>query len=486
MESMRRLQFGHHKHAEFTAHVHILDLHNVPLVEGECRIKWRFQGGMSLNTTNNEKVMGQALQTSISYLKDLRNAAAGITNDDKGGGGDHENDTGSPTGDGDHSLGGRFKDAISHASRTLRASTLSHASGDQVSPRSRSMSMPRSSSNGQHNPTSPTTERDYPTWKTTAPPDYFRQTGEDSHGLLGRPNKSSASNSYFGGHPSASPPGSPEASGFTNNLLSPTSTVRPHGSPRRQSTALLSPSTPPARSRRSSSANQPPHHSNLTRNNTAIPGGNDQLNGHAVIRSPSSLVESLQKANMPSKAEIKGKTAYMPLIDNQVRFDKHMVCAVAIPMQKHSKHLESSTVKLKVLYKVRTTPLAEKIGSRPAPTSGEQDETATSAGVAIRNHKTRINGSSVSISTPIQSGVSTLHINAKEAHEEICLGDLLINLSEFVSVDYASDQMRRAGMTPNKETWVTRRYLLQNGRTNALLRVAVKMDWISGVRDFTA
>lgn len=189
---------------------------------------------------------------------------------------------------------------------------------------------------------------------------------------------------------------------------------------------------------------------------------------------------------MPSKAEVKGKTAYMPLIDNQVRFDKHMVCAVAVPMQKHSKHLESSIVKLKVLYKVRTTPLPERIGSRPAPVTLPEDGTASPASQAIRNHKTRINGSSVSISTPMHSGNSTLHINTKEAHEEICLGELFINLSEFVSVDYASEQMRRAGGGQATDTWITRRYLLQNGKTNALLRIAVKMDWISGVRDFTA
>lgn len=176
----------------------------------------------------------------------------------------------------------------------------------------------------------------------------------------------------------------------------------------------------------------------------------------------------------------------MPLIDYQVRFDKHMVCAVAIPMRKHSKHLDSSIVKLKVLYKVRTTPLPERIGSRPAPASVSEDGVASPINPAIRNHKTRINGSSVSISTPVHSGVSTLHINAKEAHEEICLGELLINLSEFVSVDFDSEQMRLTGNGQTKETWITRRYLLQNGKTNALLRVAVKMDWISGVRDFTA
>lgn len=426
--------------------------------------------------------MGQALQTSVSYLKDLRNAAAGGNSDDRGGAGDYGDDASSPNGEGDHSLGGRFKDAISHASRTLRASTLSHGSGDQTSPRSRSLSMPRSG-NGHHNPTSPTTEPDHPIWRTTAPTDYFRQGGEDSHDVHSRPNKPSASHGFFGGNSSASPPSSPKAS--TSNILSPTTTVRPSGITR-HSTALLSPTTPPARQRQSTTPNYNSS-ANLSRKNTSVPSLDDGMSGHPVSRSPTSLIDSLHNANMPTKAEIKGKTAYMPLVDNQVRFDKHIVCAVAIPLQKNSKHLESSTVRLKVLHKVRTTPLPGSIGSRPAPAAILEDGTASPVSQAIRNHKTRVNGSSVSLSSPGHNGHSTLHINTKEIHEEIFLGELTINLSEFVSVEYASaDRAGRSGVGQPKETWITRRYLLQNGKTNALLRVAVKMDWISGVRDFTA
>lgn len=435
--------------------------------------------------------MGQALQTSISYLKDLRNAAAGITSDDRekssngnGAGGEYGDE-------GDHSLGGRFKDAISHAHRSLRASTLSHGSGDHLSPRSRSLSMPKpppppnNTNNGQHtsneSPTSPSQERDHPPiWKTTSPTtDYFRQGGRSDE-----PIKPSGSHNFFGGSTTASPPTSPRASVYaTNNLLSPTSTVRPHGSPR-QSQLPLSPATPPARRRQSTSAN---HDTNLSRRSTALPHAlEDSSSSHTGNRSPASLVESLQKVNLPSKAEVKGKTDYMPLVDHQVRFDKHMVCAVAIPMKKNSKHLEESVVKLKVLYKVRTTPLPEHIGSRPATIGSFEDGTHSPISQAIRNHKTRINGSSVSLSAPASpNGTPTLHINTKEAHEEICLGDLWINLSEFVSVDFVQDRMRGRNGRP-RETWITRRYLLQNGRTNALLRVAVKMDWISGVRDFTA
>lgn len=498
MESMRRLHFGHNKHAEFTAHVHILELQNVPLVEGECRIKWRFQGGMSLNTTNNDKVMGQALQTSISYLKDLRNSAAGITSEDSRGingtGGDdgddgygYSNGNGGYNHDGDHSLSGKFKDAISHAHRTLRASTLSHGSGDQVSPRSRSLSMPKSSNHNNtdtDNPTSPSQSTNNPLWKASSPTDYFRQHGDDDSPI--KPSTSTnGHHKFFGGSTTASPPTSPRGSSFAHNLLSPTTTVRPHGSPRQSQAAPLSPATPPARSRQSTYTGHD-NHTNLSRRSTAVPNSlEDSLSASNLNRSPSSLVESLQKVNLPSKAEVKGKTASMPLVDHQVRFDKHMVCAVAIPMKKNSKHLEESVVKLKVFYKVRTTPLPEHIGSRPATIAGPDEGKSSPISQVIRNHKTRINGTNVSLSAPVQSGQSTLHINAKEAHEEICLGELWINLSEFVSVDYAQDRMR-FGDGQTRETWVTRRYLLQGGRTNALLRVAVKMDWISGVRDFTA
>jgi hypothetical protein len=487
MESMRKLHFGQHKEAEFTAHVHILDLHNVPLVEGDCRIKWKFSNGMSLNTSNNDKVMGQALQTSISYLKELRNAAtAGPTEAGANGTMDNNGDMlRSPTlnGDGDHhKVGGRLKDVLLHPQRTLRASTISHHSTDQQSPRTRTQSMPRSPS---QYPESPSSDRaSNPMWKTTSSTDYFHLNGEAASEDSTRPGRLPGQGSHFGSN--ISPPVSPKASSIANNLLSPTTTIRPLQSRPQQN--LLSPIYSPSHSRQANSSAQDAFQPTapLTRQTTAVP---DTNHTPSLTRLPTSLGQSLAKAGMPAKAEVKGKTRYMPLEDNAVRFDKHMICAVAIPMQKNSKHLAESVVKLKVLYKVRTTPMAEKIGSRPAPikqsADHEQDHAeGSSAMSAVRSHKTRINGSSVSVSVPVSSGVSTVYINTKEAHEEIVLGDLQLNLSEFVSVDFATDRLR-TGTRPG-ESWITRRYLLQNGRTNALLRIAVKMDWISGIRDFTA
>lgn len=79
---------------------------------------------------------------------------------------------------------------------------------------------------------------------------------------------------------------------------------------------------------------------------------------------------------------------------------------------------------------------------------------------------------------------NALH-NVKEEFEELRLGEVTLNLSEFVEIAFAQKSRNRSSSS-GSEKWVKRRYLLNNGKTNALLRVAVKMDWIGGERSFKA
>lgn len=607
MDTMRRLHFGANKHAEFTAHVHILDLLQVPLIEGECRLKWKFKDGINLNHSNNDKVMGYALQNSKSYLKDLksspstmmtaspssRGASAGVGNHDSEDSnkydthGEHEQQQ-------HHSLGERVKDAIFHPHRTLKASTSSSHSQNNLaaisaqpgattttttSPRSRSHTLP-------HSPSTPTSPYGNKT-------DYFKQSSAVASGLASgnnvnnddgtggnrstsrrRPSASDSNNSPTNRRSFSPPPSSPHSPRspiYQSNPLSPALTLRAQQEGGGSGSAPRTPppaagtgtgndrTTPPSRSGTrqseglhyrnqndaSGSGSGTGTGSNNNRRRGSLPpnpsgtgnNNNDSPLSNSLSRAHTTLYESLKIAGMPSKAESKGKTSYTPLVGSTVRFDQHIICAVAIPMKKNTRQLEESVIKLKVLYKVRSTPLPERIGSRPASMAtttsssrgsngidssvnvntnatagGGSSNTETTANAnfdaksiasSIRSHKTRVNGSNVSLLSPSTngSGSSTPMINSKEAHEEVHLGDLWLDLSEFVSAELAESLAidnnngqgqgglggNGSGVKPKaKESWITRRYLLQNGRTNALLRVAVKMDWLSGIRDFTA
>ena len=496
MDSIARsLHLGNNKLSEFTAHVHILDLFNVPLVEGECRIKWKFKGGISLNSTNNDKVMGQALQSSRSYLTDIRDgvtatAASGEKDRDNSSRGESPNTSHRMSRSGtassqfdEHqhgqSIGDKFRDVLFHPQRTLRASASGSPppppSGPQ-SPRGRSHSGPP-----QHSPTGKplaNTEGGELLKRIVTPPTRTSRNPEATNDPVKTPRQTSQQNGYFGGPLSPTTTISPITPGASDplrdNYLSPSATLRSPSAEKPTTTR-----TGHSRGERNDGTGLR-HTATLEHSPPA---------GLTPARTHTTLSESLKKSNMPAKAESKGKTPFLPLRQNAVQFDKHVLCAVAIPISKTSRNLEESVVKLKISYRVRTTALPHKIGSKPAPPSSSPSQTdpddSSSVASDKRTHKTRMNGTTVSIST--SSGSSTPMINAKEAHEEIHLGDLWLNLSEFVSADWKSAADGNTGHKPGlPERWITRRYLLQNGRTNALLRVAVKMDWLSGVRDFTA
>lgn len=174
----------------------------------------------------------------------------------------------------------------------------------------------------------------------------------------------------------------------------------------------------------------------------------------------------------------KGSTKFLPLVSNACQFDQHVICAVSIPLDKTTLRLQACPIRLAVRHKVRVTPIPSRDG--PACASGDAAPQQRKGGGSIASSR-HISASSSTLSLASshhsQKSESHAHTHVKEEYEELHLGEVNLDLSEFVAAGKS---------TKKSERWITRRYLLQNGKTNALLRVAVRMEFLGGEEDYVS
>ena len=409
--------------SDFYAHLHIVDLYNVPLVEGECKIKWRFRGAVHLNAVERSQIIDRAKEGTVGYLLQRAsttfNSRLGTGNLKKGSldsdtdgledglHPDAEGAEGAADSGGEGHHPGRSGKLASLGKALLHPNR--HARKQQHQQETQRRRRRESSSNSA-----------YP--KDTSPPQSAHKNRPNlEHDYL---NESTASQKT----PRQSQIG-------TFQPLSPTGTIV----------------FPPQRSLTST----------LSRSQTGMTFSYSRNPYEDTPDSPSSPSTSSRQPFEPV-TESKGTTRYRQLVSNACSFDQHVVCAVGIPLEKNSQHLQPCPVRLAVKHKVRVTPSA----NQSSATNGAlENGTSRSRKTSTHNSPSSSTASLVSTST-----------STKELHEEIPLGEITLDLSEFVEAGRSSKRSER---------WISRRYLLQNGKTNALLRVAVKMEWISGEASYT-
>ena len=415
MEAIARtLHLGSKNVCEFTAHLHIVELYNVPLVEGECRVKWRFKGAIHLNSATNAVVIRDAFEGTKGRSWNVNKEAKGKERErDDSVSEPHEYDregrieggTGETSGGGSSGGLASFKEAIRHPKNIIRNRRRSSIT-----------------SHSRENTPDPTSD---------APPAKGNATEEAS----------------------------PE-NGFSRPLLSP-ATFKANGDYPNNNSGSLSP-TPGTRYGASPSR---------TSTRQGEPSYQDQASPHSYYGRHSSFdQEAIEKEkergklpDIPAKTESRGATNPISLFSNNCVINQHIVCAVSIPILKASGALQASPVRLSVRHKVRTTPLPALPGAR--------------YGNQVASPTKKPGPSMASVSASRGSQPSPTIEKSKEEQEEIHLGEINLDLSEFVASGLSAKATER---------WITRRYLLQGGKTNALLRIAVKMDWIGGERIFKA
>ena len=416
----RSLHIGSKNVSEFSAHLHIVDLYNVPLVEGECRIKWRFKGSIHLSNATTAVVMRDALEGTkgyhgISSKESTKGKEKEREKDDSEGElqeRDHHHGRHQEVLAGTHGWNGgngnglaSFKDAFRHPRHALRMAR-------------------RSSATSQNREVTPDQNDDVFGSSATGANSSISTTAQDTNtsARSSRPLQSPVFIRNNGDHP------------FAPEGLSPTTTSGNGVPPTRIST----------------------RHSDATYQDKASPrsyyGKNNSVERDGGERENS--------PDMPAKTESKGTTTMVPLSSHACHFNQHIICAVSIPISGASGTLQPSPVRFNIRYKVRTSPQPCHPGDQFAHKVASSDNSHTN-----------------DASMPQSSRVAQPQAHAKDLHEEIHLGEVNLDLSEFV---VSSLSMKAT------DRWTTRRYLLQNGKTNALLRIAVKMDWIGGERTFKA
>lgn len=153
--------------------------------------------------------------------------------------------------------------------------------------------------------------------------------------------------------------------------------------------------------------------------------------GRSLDRSASAAESALRRASLrrntpspsaPARAEPKGTTNYTSLTSYTAPFHRQVYCRVAIPLK-----------------------------SSPSSSSSKYQLQPSPVRLAIRQEI----------------------IDATTGKkEELKTGEVLLDLSQFVG--------------QSKNVGVTKRYLLRDCKTNATLRVTVKMDWVGGEPQFIA
>lgn len=395
------------KSSDFYAHLHIVDLYNVPLSEGECKIKWRFKGAVHLSAVERSQIIDKAKEGTVGYLlqragSTLRGAASSSSSRDRRGDTAEDIDTEDETKHKGSQHPGRLASlgkALLHPNRRRRRSSSPH-----------------------HGSRSPDQSHLQAVFQEGSSPDYL------SSSVASRTPRQSQLSTF-----------SPTASSKNAGPLSPTGTII----------------SPPSRTNTA-------HH--LSRSQTGFSSSFTRPLEESFDQSQSPSSPSGPSKPFMPVTESKGTTRYKSLVSNACSFDQHVICAVAIPLEKGTAHLQPCPVRLAVKHKVRVTPL---------PQVSPSIACAVPEGSSISRSRKTSATSSPSASTHSLVSTST---SVKEVHEELPLGEITLDLAEFVE----------AGRSAKKsERWISRRYLLQNGKTNALLRIAVKMEWISGEIAFT-
>lgn len=430
MEAIARSLHLAPKSSDFYAHLHIVDLYNVPLTEGECKIKWRFRGAVHLSAVEKSQIIDKAKEGTVGYLLQRasttlnsrlgRSVSTNKPDIDIGLDFDSNDDTQEEEEDSNRHTHGGSQHRGRSALATLGKALL-HPGQLQSNRRRRS--------------SSPKVIEHHNDYGYAGSPSPTSRTPKQSQSSTFSPNQS-------------------QSHSMSMTPLSPTGTIV----------------CPPSFSR-SGTANS---NSYLSRSQTGI--------SFSQIRPSEDSFDPSSAGGKSSKfepvTESKGTTGYRSLASNACSFDQHVICAVGIPLAKGSQHLQPCPVRLAVKHKVRVTPLPNSSTSlacaqRSTSSSHKGDAEASSSSASISRIRRTSGSNSPSSST---TSINSTATSTKELHEEIPLGEITLDLSEFVEAGKSAKRSER---------WISRRYLLQNGKTNALLRVAVKMEWISGEIAFT-
>lgn len=494
---------------EFAAHIHIVDLYNVPLLEGDCRIKWKFKNAMALGHTMSQQVMSKVASGAEGYQWE-RGAMRSSTSDSRNHHPDdydlhHYHGIGSPITEhsgGQHgSLSGMLS-AGGVAKRMYRDTR--HAFQDMkqdvkdMGKRIRSSTSSTPSNSLQNSTNGPAPPGSNYTLPSTLPSvsssprgtsfsgNQLQQSGNDGHYKSGghrdapRPltQISQSADPRSDGSDSQKAPTSAISRSADSDMQLPKLLERPASSgqtPQGSYGPNFGQGRPLGPPKLNSTTSHRSHKSievgSKSRTDTAASGNTLLGRSQTNVAESSTLPE-----NLPAKMDAKGSTPQLPLKKFACHFDQHVLCAVAIPINKATGQLSSCPVRLTVRHKVRVTPLitgkgglAQRIAS---PFASHRDLATT---LKAENHS-RASFASSSSSVAVNPAQERDR-NIQEEHEETNLGELNLDLREFVMLGVSGR---------NKDRWIKRRFLLQNGRTNALLRIAVRMEWIGGEKTFRA